>query len=104
MTVRKGSPIVERIEAAAISLDGVVWSVPRPGRHHDVIQHVLRKRPELDFVGGAQGFVTSTGRFVGRYEAKDIARAADQIIASEIGPGGVPFKRQYPELFSEDVW
>lgn len=94
---------METIEAAAIRYDGVTWTVPRPGRHHDVIAFALRERPWLESIGGEQGFVTSTGRFVDRKEARQIAEAANQIIES-CGADGVPFKRQHPDLFSEDVW
>lgn len=95
--------MTETIERAAIQCDHVVWTVPRPGRHHDVIAYIARDRPWLVPITGEQGFVTSTGRFVGREEAKKIAEAADQIIAS-CGSDGVPFKREHPQLFSEDVW
>lgn len=88
----------ETIERAAIRDDaGVVYSVPRPGRHHDVINHML----DIDDAGfippvtGEQGFTTSTGRFVGREEAMQIAQAAGQLIAEPHVPD---------MLFSEDVW
>lgn len=42
------------------------------------------------------GFWTSNDRFVDRYEAKEIAVAADQLI--------VPIEETYNELYSEDVW
>lgn len=39
----------ETIVAAAIQLDGTVYSVPAPGRHHNVMRHVatisLQRRP-----------------------------------------------------------
>ena len=43
-----------------------------------------------------QGFLTNKDRFVDRYEAKEIAIAANQLI--------VPEEETYTELFSEDVW
>lgn len=95
---------MERIEASAIKFQDAVWTVPRPGRHHDVISYVLRERPWIDHVGGEQGFWTSEGRFVDRQTARKLAEAADQIIPSVPGPDGVPFKRDHDELFSEDVW
>jgi hypothetical protein len=94
----------ETIERAAILVDGDVWDVPQPGRHNDVINiyvYGMTQPPE----GSAklrslrhfeQGFLTSTGRFVGREEALSIARAANQIIKR---CGG-----DEDELYSENLW
>jgi hypothetical protein len=60
---------MEKIESAAIRLDGRVWSQPKPARHHDVIAFILKSVLGLHFVQGEQGFVTDTGRFVDRKEA-----------------------------------
>lgn len=85
---------LETIEAAAICTGGVVYVVPRPGRHHNVLrampEHVA-KASHLD----DQGFVTSTGRFVNRREAAKIARAAVQLIREPT---------PWYMLTSEDVW
>lgn len=94
---------MEKIEAAAIRFDDCTWSVPQPGRHHDVIAFILKERPWLRTVGGQQGFCTDSGRFVDREEALAIAKAADQI-RQRVGPDGVPFEIHPRELFSEDVW
>lgn len=89
------SAIPEFITEAAVRREGEVWSVPRPGRHHNVLQLVsLRVGRERE--GWEQGFLTSSGRFVDRYEAFKIATAANQIIEKTPGPKGM--------LFSEDVW
>lgn len=80
---------IERIERAAIDFDDVVWSVPAPGRHHDVMAYILTECPGYEHVGGEQGFVTNRGRFVGREEARLIAEAAGQIIASCTDADGV---------------
>jgi hypothetical protein len=93
--------VIERIERAAIltPLDGV-HSVERPGRHHDVIRMLARAGAELPICGD-QGFVTSSGRFVGRDEALQIAMNANQLTARGIErmlDGGSL------QLFSEDVW
>jgi hypothetical protein len=86
--------MIETIEAAAICVEGVVYSVPRPGRHHHVFkvmpEHVAKASHLND-----QGFVTSMGRFVDRREAALIARAANQLIR-EPTPSYM--------LTSEDVW
>jgi len=89
-----GAP--ETIAAAAILHRGTVWSVPRPGRHHDVIARIRREAAgTLPVRGGeAQGFVTSTGRYVDRREGGRLALAAGQ--TQTLGWG--------PRLFSEDLW
>lgn len=71
-------------------------SVPRPGRHHNVIQGMVEwGYTSADIAQSVQGFVTSTGRFVDRFEAYRIATAAGQIK-----------EKTYPldKLFSEDIW
>jgi hypothetical protein len=84
----------ERIVAAAImGSDGTVYSVPPPGRHHNVIASMGGKYRIDD--DPKQGFVTSTGRFVERYEGKQIARREGQLL-DRASPS--------PQLFSEDVW
>lgn len=100
---------MERITTAAVQFNNINWTVPRPGRHGDVLKFILDVHPSLDAVlGETQGFLTEggewDGHFVDRYEARKIAEAAGQIIASRIGPDGVPYKFQHPQLFSEDVW
>jgi len=89
-----GDRSIERIERAAVLHDDVVYSVPRPGRHHDVCQSMWRigLPPEAQRV---QGFVTSLGRFVDREEGVAIAREAGQIVG-KTGPDRL--------LFSEDMW
>ncbi len=85
---------METIERAAIRYKKVAYSVPRPGRHHDVI-HLLSKSGVGPDQMHDQGFVTSTGRFVDRIEGLAIATAANQIK-----------EKTFPttELFSEDIW
>lgn len=91
-TAREGAP--ETIEAAAIRVEGTVYSVPRPGRHHDVFKVMPRQHLRSSHIDG-QGFVTSTGRFVDRKEAAVIARAAGQLIREPT---------PHYMLTSEDVW
>lgn len=60
-----------RIVAAAIrDIDGKVWSVPPPGRHHDVIQ-LMRAEGYTGPVSGEdqQGFLLNDGRFCRRKAA-----------------------------------
>lgn len=86
----------ETIERAAIFYNGVIYAVPRPGRHHTVIAMMVGEGlPTEAMILKNQGFVTSTGRFVDRYEGARVARAAGQIIR-EPTPTDM--------LTSEDVW
>lgn len=86
----------ETIETAAIRANGTIFSLPRPGRHCDVFKD-MRENHGIENVLGPdnQGFVTSTGRFVGRQEAMRIAKAAKQIERGKFQPD---------TLFSEDLW
>jgi len=86
----------ERIVAVAVKHStGVVLTLPAPNRHHNVL-HVMSALDiyKTDEARHEQGFITSTGRFVGREEAEQIAEAAGQILRKTPGRG----------LFSEDVW
>lgn len=99
--------MTERIVAAAIRYlmpadakqpdpQPIIMLTERPGRHHHVI-HGLHALTGLRTHGGnEQGFLTNTGRFVGRREACEIARAADQIAGPKEGNPA--------ELYSEDLW
>lgn len=70
-----------RIVAAAIrDIDGKVWSVPPPGRHHDVIQ-LMRAEGYTGPVSGEdqQGFLLNDGRFCRRKAAYFVAVRAGQL-------------------------
>lgn len=86
--------IYETVERAAIRVEDVTWSLPRPARHHDVLQAMPRDVAIESHIDD-QGFVTSEGRFVSRSEAAQIARARGQLIR-EPTPADM--------LTSEDVW
>lgn len=62
-------------------------------RHADVFETMFHQKIEYDKKTHVQGFLTSTDRFVDRYEAAEIALAAKQITNSNIHI-----------LYSEDVW
>lgn len=84
--------MTETIVSVAIEQGGLIVSQQPPARH----DYLIRKMPEAmrPILPKQQGFLTSKGRFVGRYEAVLIAHAAGQIE-----------KLQWPpELFSEDLW
>lgn len=87
-------PAIRHIVAAAIQQDGLVCSVRRPGRHHDVIRKMAAAGIPIP-INGEQGFLTNDGLFVDRRRALMIAQSAKQIIRG---------RAAVVELFSEDVW
>lgn len=82
----------ERIVAAALLVDGKVWSLPAPARHHHLILHYCAETGEQRIPRHDQGFVTSTDRFVRRAPAALLAFRAGQIAELK------------NLLYSEDVW
>lgn len=95
--VARGTGSALRVVAAAIrTVREAVYHVDQPGRHHHVIALMHDVGCTRDCIGTAeQGFLLSDGRFVGRVEAMQVARAAGQLIAEHAPHVG---------LFSEDVW
>lgn len=92
----KGEAVI--VDVAAIRVDeGTVYQVPRPGRHHNVIQLIREAGYEGHVNGPRQGFVLSDGRFVGREEALAIALESGQVKLEGCHAPGVG-------LFSEDLW
>lgn len=79
-------------QAAIRSQDGQVFTVPRPGRHHTVILQMVEQGHSLK--GATQGFLTSAGAFVTRYEAARIAVGAGQVLQ-----GATP-----QSLLTEHLW
>lgn len=86
--------IRETVTVAAIHFKGYTYSVPNPGRHCDVLQLIFADGYKECF-GETQGFLTSTNRFVDRYEAMKIAKCAKQLKAGKFNA---------KQLFSEDLW
>lgn len=78
----------ERIIAAAI-YHGYIHTMPPPARHHTILW-AMRDDPGPY----NQGFLTSTGRYISRAEAVDVAYRSGQCKTPK-----VPNK-----LFSEDLW
>jgi hypothetical protein len=82
------------IKRAAIKgRDGKVWSVPPPGRHHDVIRLMADNGCPTP-ISGVQGFLDIYGEFVGRRRAARMA----------LNSGQVNKLRWPPNLYSEDLW
>lgn len=87
----------EKIVAAAVQIEGLTVSLPRPAGHGEVLALMSEGTPGYDpaQAGAMQGFLTSEGRFVSRVEALKIAHRAGQKFLSQPRP---------PNLFSEDLW
>lgn len=81
-----------RIVAAAIVYKGKTYSLPAPNRHHNVIWLIHDETGDTN-IQGTQGFLTDTGKFVGRKQAKAIALKSEQITETE-----------HDDLYSEDLW
>lgn len=87
----------ETIVAAAILIEGVTISLPQPARHGEVLIAASGFVKDSQMNRETQGFLTSTGRFVNRVQAFQLAWVAKQITEHPRGGGK-------PELFSEDLW
>ena len=85
---------METIVAAAILVEGVTLSLPKPARHPHVLYSAQHFMSNERVNTATQGFITSEGRFVNRVQAYQLAWLAKQIISDRTGP----------DLFSEDVW
>lgn len=88
----------ERIVAAAVQIEGVTFSLPRPARHGQVLHSLDGILPDPILHMACQGFLTSDGRFVNRVMAKHIAHRAKQ---PQLRPES---ERHQRDLFSEDLW
>lgn len=83
------------ITHVAISHNGIIYSLPKPNRHHHVIAMMINEFGIKPPCSGEQGFVNDKGIFLDRVEAGKEAIAAGQTQ-----------KLQWTEnlLFSEDLW
>lgn len=89
-----GQP-ADRVVAAAIRVDGKVYSLPAPARHHDVIKHVMESGVTSLFPQESQGFLLSNGQFATRDTARRIAVENGQVDGRKIVGS---------KLTSEDLW
>ena len=82
--------------AACKDTGGVVWSLPAPHRHHDVLR-VMRDHDAKhdDSDAWAQGFLDECGHYLTRRQAMINAVENDQIKGGKL-IGGI--------LTSEDLW
>lgn len=82
----------------AIRFRGVVYSLPAPNRHHDVIAKIIREADDVHAhtSGDDQGFLDASGRYLTRQQALVSAKINNQLInGTSVQPN---------LLFSEDVW
>lgn len=83
------------ITHVAIMRHGVIYSLPKPNRHHNVFaimpKHEDREKHDI------QGFLDESGRFLTRDEAYILAKSSGQLNRR---PGGYDGNL----LFSEDLW
>ena len=81
------------ITHVAIIRDGIIYSLPKPNRHHNIFAIM----PPLDEDGDIEGFIDNNGKFLNRDEAYMVAINFGQINRRPGGYNG-------PKLFSEDLW
>ena len=86
--------MTETIDRAAIQAGAVTFNTARPRRHHHILALMNARGVQSD-TRPVQGFLTSTGRFVDRKEAKRIAHDAGQLL---------PTASKSDLLFTEDLW
>lgn len=94
MAIMPSLNLTSKIDRVAIIYNGVIYSLPRPNRHHDVIRHI-HEVTGATTIDGDQGFMTNDGQFVGRRQARLIAERSGQLL---------PRASKGKELYSEDVW
>jgi len=86
------------ITHVAIKFNGVIYSLPKPNRHHNVIIKIieLTNAQTVDAHGDDQGFLDDTGKYLNRKEALEVARVNGQLRNDR------PIWNN--ELFSENLW
>lgn len=84
------------ITHVAIIHEGVLYSLPKPKRHHHVIWMIAATTGKKHVTGMKQGFLDDKGQFLDRVQALAHALENNQVKdPNDIRAG---------ELFSEDVW
>ena len=82
------------ITCVAIKTLSGVYALPEPNRHHNVIKTMHDNGESAK--SGIQGFVTDTGAFLNREQARSYALAIGQVSEKKLN--------HQRELFSEDLW
>lgn len=78
------APNIERLKCAAIVRDGKVHDGLRS--HYELRRAMGDSSPQTSNLNDIEGFLTTTGRFVTRQEAQDVAIAAGQIRSAQGRP------------------
>lgn len=91
--IQKSLPYIRSV-AIQLKDNGTIYSLPRPARHHDVLDWM--RKNGADHRGSVQGFINNYGKFLNREEAFKIAMKAGQILDLNNTRSEV--------LFSEDLW
>jgi hypothetical protein len=82
-----------KVVSVAYEHDGMIYSIPAPARHHNILWKIGRQLPPRN-----SGFLLSDGSFADRAFAYRVAENAGQIKPRDSsGYNG-------PDLYSEDVW
>lgn len=85
------------ITSCAVHHDGLIYSMPKPARHIDILAKLDALGLSEVVLSGTQGFLTNLGTFVRREPARRIALSAGQVLESKL-------TISTRELFSEDMW
>lgn len=86
-----------KITHVAIRFNDVIYSLPEPNRHNDVIYMIVRQNPDIDYIDvEEEGFLDAEGHFLNRKQALVSAQLNDQLK----DPNNVRLNM----LFSEDLW
>lgn len=94
----RGTPETIRGVANHDVRNGIIWYARQPFRHHHLMQIQYEYGiSSWDRGSAAQGFMSSHGRFLGRFEAMELAKNNGQLRAR---PGVVVQKK----LYSENLW
>lgn len=91
------APASERIVGVALTLDKTLppARLPAPKRHHDLIKRLsVLGVSEKRMTQATQGFITVSGEFLDRAQAREAA----------IRTGQAPDPAHARHLFSEDLW
>jgi hypothetical protein len=89
-------PELEPLTHVAIIFDRRLWSLPKPYRHHHILQVIRFLEPDnKEDKDGIQGFLDARGHFLTRLQAVENAEANNQIKGGKL-IGSV--------LTSEDLW
>ena len=78
------------ITQAAVKLGGVIYTLPKPARHHDILHDMYQKLGRAPLA--EQGFLNDNGDFLNRTEAAKEALKCAQIA------------KEVTVLFSENLW